>query len=623
MTYTQAQIDRANQTDLASFLQAQGETLTRSGQEYRWKEHDSLTLRENKWFRHSRSKGGYPIDFVMEFYGKSFPEAVRLLTGGSGEGQTEAGTTPPTEFRLPLHGKTNDRAIQYLCESRGISKQIAQAFLLSGDIYEDAKRHNVVFVGRDRNGTPRYAHVRGTTDPFRQDVAGSDKSYPFRYEGKGDQLFVFEAPIDLLSFLCLYPQDWQTRSYLSLGGVSGKALDRFLAERRDIRKVFLCLDSDAAGNEACTRLLQEIPAGIAVMRLVPAMKDWNDVLRQQGDIPSRKFIAETIPMRELPEAQPVPMLRMADIELTAVDWLWFPYIPFGKLTIIQGNPGEGKTYFAMRLAAACTNRKPLPNMPTLEPFNVIYQTAEDGLGDTVKPRLLEADADLEKVLVIDDRDTPLTLTDERLAQAIRENNARLVIIDPVQAFLGADVDMNRANEVRPIFRSLGDVAQATGCAIVLIGHLNKAAGTQSTYRGLGSIDITAAVRSLLFIGKLKDSPTTRVLVHEKSSLAPPGESLAFSLGDEKGFAWIGAYDVTADELLAGTDTTKAENKTAQAETLILELLADGRRIPSAELEKAVNDLGISSRTLRTAKSRIGDRLVTEKNGAGWVCYLRN
>ena len=118
---------------------------------------------------------------------------------------------------------------------------------------------------------------------------------------------------------------------------------------------------------------------------------------------------------------------------------------------------------------------------------------------------MEADADLERVLVIDDRDTPLTLADERIARAIRENNARLVIIDPVQAFLGADVDMNRANEVRPIFRSLGDIAQATGGAIVLSGHLNKAAGTQSTYRGLGSIDITAAVRSLLFIGKLTEA----------------------------------------------------------------------------------------------------------------------
>ena len=221
------------------------------------------------------------------------------------------------------------------------------------------------------------------------------------------------------------------------------------------------------------------------------------------------------------------------------------------------------------------------------------------------------------------RDIPLTLADERIARAIRENNAKLVIIDPVQAFLGADVDMNRANEVRPIFRSLGDSAQATGCAIVLIGHLNKAVGTQSTYRGLGSIDITAAVRSLLFIGKLKDNPTTRVLIHEKSSLAPPGQSLAFSLGDEKGFEWIGAYDITADELPAGTDTAKTESKTAQAEMLILELLANGKKMPSAELEKAVNDRGISSRTMRTAKSRIGDRLITEKDGTAWVCYLRN
>ena len=554
---------------------------------------------------------------------KQFYAARRKLTGERGEGQSEAGTAPPTAFHLPLHNRTADRAIQYLCESRGLNPKLVEAFLLSGDIYEDAKRHNVVFVGRDRSGTPRYAHVRGTADPFRQDIAGSDKSYPFRYEGNGNQLFVFEAPIDLLSFICLYPQDWQTRSYLALGGVSGKALDRFLSERKDTQKVFRCLDSDTAGSEACTRLAQSIPGEIAVIRLVPARKDWNDVLRQQGDIPSRKFIAETITLRELPTAQPVPMLRMADVALTSVDWLWFPYIPFGKLTIIQGNPGEGKTYFAMRLAAACTNRKPLPGMETLEPFNIIYQTAEDGLGDTVKPRLMEADADLERVLVIDDRDTPLTLADERIARAIRENNARLVIIDPVQAFLGADVDMNRANEVRPIFRSLGDIAQATGCAIVLIGHLNKAAGTQSTYRGLGSIDITAAVRSLLFIGKLKDSPTTRVLIHEKSSLAPPGQSLAFSLGDEKGFEWIGAYDITADELFAGTDTAKTESKTAQAQMLILELLADGKRMPSAELEKAVNECGISSRTMRTAKSRIGDRLVTEKEGTAWVCYLRN
>ena len=607
MQYTQAQIDRANAVSLEDFLRTQGETLIKSGREYRWKEHDSLTVRGNKWFRHSQSKGGYPIDFVMEFYGKSFPEAVQLLTGESGEGQSEASTAPPTAFHLPLHNRTADRAIQYLTESRGLNKTLVEAFLLSGDIYEDAKRHNVVFVGRDRSGTPRYAHVRGTADPFRQDIAGADKSYPFRYEGNGNQLFVFEAPIDLLSFICLYPQDWQKRNYLALGGVSGKALDRFLSERKDTQKVFLCLDSDTAGGEACFRLAQDIPSEIAVIRLVPARKDWNDVLRQQGDIPSRKFIAETITLRELPTAQPVPMLRMADVELTSVDWLWFPYIPFGKLTIIQGNPGEGKTYFAMRLAAACTNRKPLPGMETLEPFNIIYQTAEDGLGDTVKPRLIEAGADLDRVLVIDDSEVQLTLSDERIEKAIIENNARLVIIDPIQAYLGADVDMNRANEVRPIFMRLGQVAQRTGCAILLIGHLNKAAGMQSLQRGLGSIDIAAAVRSVMFIGKLKHDPTMRILTHEKSSLAPPGASLAFSLGDEGGFRWVGEYDITADEMLSGIEPQR-ETKTQQAKDLICTLLAGGKRVYSEDIDKVALERGIPGRTVRDAKRELGDAL---------------
>ena len=181
----------------------------------------------------------------------------------------------------------------------------------------------------DENGRliPREDYRISSLNCEGEDFAVACMRANLRYEGNGNQLFVFEAPIDLLSFICLYPQDWQTRNYLALGGVSGKALDRFLSERKDTRKVFLCLDSDTAGSEACSRLAQDIPSETAVIRLVPARKDWNDVLRQQGDIPSRKFIAETITLRELPTAQPVPMLRMADVELTSVDWLWFPYIP--------------------------------------------------------------------------------------------------------------------------------------------------------------------------------------------------------------------------------------------------------------------------------------------------------
>ena len=546
MNYTQEQIDRANRVDLVQFLHSQGETVIKSGNEYRWKRHDSLTVKGNKWFRHSQSKGGYPIDFVMEFFSKTFPEAVFLLIR---EAPADNSTTaaPSEKFRLPPRSRYIESAMVYL-RQRKIPEELIQEFYREGLIYEDVQRHNVVFVGKDESGIPRYAHCKGTEDTFRMDVLGSDKAHNFAYRSDGKSLFVFEAPIDLISFIALYPKNWKSRNYLSLGGIGAKSLEGFLSERSDMETIYICTDADKAGNDAVGRLLESIPEHMTVVRLMPCAKDWNEVLMHREELPHGKYIEETIELRTKPEKKAVPMIRMSEIQQTEVEWLWYPYIPFGKLTIIQGNPGEGKTFFAMQLAAACTNRKYLPQMEPFEPFNVIFQTAEDGLGDTVKPRLVSAEADMERVLVIDDTEHPLTLADKRIENAIRENNARLVIIDPLQAFLGANVDMNRANEVRPILRRLADTAQNTNCAIVMIGHLNKASGSQSTYRGLGSIDITAVVRSLLFIGKVKTDPTTRVIVHEKSSLAPPGQSLAFSLGDEKGFRWIGAYDISAEDL---------------------------------------------------------------------------
>ena len=606
MTYTQAQIDKANAVDLEKFLRAQGETLVRSGKEYRWKAHDSLTVCGNKWFRHSQSKGGFPVDFVMEFYGKSFPEAVQMLTGEPGEVQPEADPAPSPAFRLPLRNVTNANILNYLTQERKLSPSLVNFFIAAGDIYEDAAHHNVVFVGRDADGHPHYASSRGIREKFRQDAAGAEKAFGFAHRGTDKQLLVFEAPIDLLSFIELFPKNWQQHNYLSLGGVSGKALRQFLSERPDVERVFLCLDADKAGEDACKRLAGLLPDTVSVTRIQPCMKDWNDVLVHRAEIPNRNYF-KSIVLKEPSKPETVKIIRMSDVELTPVEWLWKPYLPFGKLSVLQGNPGEGKTYFAMHLAAACTNGKLLPNMERMEPFNVIYQTAEDGLGDTVKPRLIEAGADLDRVLVIDDSDVQLTLSDERIEKAIVENNARLVIIDPIQAYLGADVDMNRANEVRPIFMRLGQVAQRTGCAILLIGHLNKAAGMQSLQRGLGSIDIAAAVRSVMFIGKLKHDPTMRILTHEKSSLAPPGASLAFSLGDEGGFRWVGEYDITADEMLSGIEPQR-ETKTQQAKDLICTLLAGGKQVLSEDIDKAALERGIPGRTVRDAKRELGDAL---------------
>ena len=622
MYYTQEQIDHANQADLVSFLQSQGEQLTRAGNEYRWKRHDSLTVRGNKWYRHSQSKGGGPVDFLMEFFGKSFTEAVELLTGEKGAAPPPDSPAPLSDFRLPPRSPTAEQVKRYLTEARRIDEDVTGFFISSGDIYEEAAHHNAVFVGRDESGIPRYAHQRGTAGSFRLDVKGSDKAFNFCYRGEGERLFVFEAPIDLLSFLCLFKKDWQKQSYLSLGGVGEKALLRFLSDRPNIKTVYLCLDSDEAGNDACSRLVKLMPEGYTVHRLIPLFKDWNEVLQHRAEITDGKYLREAVyGLKGPPQEETVEIIRMSEVDTQTVEWLWEPYIPFGKVTIVQGNPGEGKTTFALRLAAACTNRKPFPHMAVHEPFNVIYQTAEDGLGDTIKPRLMEAEADLDRILVIDESKQGLSLSDERIERAIRQTGARLIILDPIQAYVGEKTDMNKANEIRPMFRRLAEIAERTGCAVILIGHLNKAAGGQSAYRGLGSIDFRAAARSVLLIGRVKREPNVRVIVHDKSSLAAEGKPIAFCLDPETGFSWIGEYDITADELLSGAGGNTA-TKTEQAERLILDLLADGKELASEDIVKAAAEAGISERTVQNAKRNMGGTLGARRVGGQWYNFIK-
>ena len=167
--------------------------------------------------------------------------------------------------------------------------------------------------------------------------------------------------------------------------------------------------------------------------------------------------------------------------------------------------------------------------------------------------------------------------------------------------------------MRPIFRRLAEVAERTGCAVILIGHLNKAAGGQSAYRGLGSIDFRAAARSVLLIGRVKREPNVRVIIHDKSSLAPEGKPVAFS--------WIGEYDITADELLSGAGGNTA-TKTEQAERLILDLLADGKELASEDIEKAATEAGISARTVRAAKRNLDGRITSKRIGAAWYHALK-
>ena len=306
------------------------------------------------------------------------------------------------------------------------------------------------------------------------------------------------------------------------------------------------------------------------------------------------------------------IISMDEVPVEEVEWLWYPYIPFGKLTIIHGDGGEGKTTLILQLAALLSRGEKLPCDSTeREPIKVIYQTAEDGLGDTIKPRLLAGNADCSQIKVIDESEASLTMLDERIEKAIVETGARALILDPVQAYIGAKVDMNRANEVRAILSQLGRIAGQYRCAIILVGHLNKVQGNKSNYRGLGSIDFQATARSVLIVGRLKDNPQIRVMVQDKSSLAPEGEPIAFELDKENGFRWLGHYDISADDLLCGIPR---EKKSEQAENLILEYLSQGKYPQQALLKKA-QAIGISKRVLDEAKKELNVRSL--KEGSQW------
>ena len=317
-------------------------------------------------------------------------------------------------------------------------------------------------------------------------------------------------------------------------------------------------------------------------------------------------MAEKIPLKkkQVQEENPIPVIKMSDVEEKVVQWLWYPFIPFGKVTLIQGNPGKGKTWLAMALCAYCTAGRELPNALPIEPFNVFYQTAEDGVGDTIKPRLAKCGADMTRVRFINEEEKQLSMTDERIEKAIRQNNVRLMIMDPIQAYLGANVDMNRANEIRPLFRNLSNIAERTGCAIVLIGHLNKKEGTKGLYRSLGSIDVVAAARSVLQVERDQKDTDIRIVRQIKNSLAPSDGEIRFSITAEMGFQWLECKStfVSSEQ----PKVPEFESKTEKAAYLIKKLLSDGD-MRAREIYMRMKDEGISRRTAENTKKELGIR----------------
>ena len=287
--FTDEQKEKARRTDLAGLLRSQGETLRKSGSELEWLDgSQKVTIRGNLWFHQYEQVGGDSIDFVRKFYHKSYPEAMEYLLGQSGGVLSvlpQVQKSAP-KIELPPANDNMRRVFAYLLNRRGIDKDVLYAFVHKKMIYESAQYHNVVFVGFDKDGVPRHANKRGTgsASTYKGNAVGSVPEYSFHWNGRSDRLYLFEAPIDMLSFISMNKDGWRDHSYAAACSVSDKVLFQCLADNPGIKEVTICFDSDEPGQLAAQRITAKlIMQGVNSEILVPINKDWNeDLLSGEG-----------------------------------------------------------------------------------------------------------------------------------------------------------------------------------------------------------------------------------------------------------------------------------------------------------------------------------------------------
>ena len=286
--FTKEQREQARRTDLANFLISHGEKVKKSGSEYEWLDgSQKVTIRGHLWYHQYEQKGGDAVDFVRRFYNKDYAEAVEMLLNGNG-GQII--TSPPIKrerkpFDLPPRNDRMSRVFSYLLLTREIDKDVLFEFVRKKMIYESAYYHNAVFVGYDSSGKPRHAHKRGTvtSNPYKGNVAGSQPEYSFHFNGTSDKIFLFEAPIDMLSYISMHKKNWKEHSYAASCSVSDRVLFQCLKDNPNIKNVFLCFDNDKAGQTANKRIAEKLNSmNIQNEILVPTHKDWNeDILKNE------------------------------------------------------------------------------------------------------------------------------------------------------------------------------------------------------------------------------------------------------------------------------------------------------------------------------------------------------
>lgn len=311
----------------------------------------------------------------------------------------------------------------------------------------------------------------------------------------------------------------------------------------------------------------------------------------------------------------------SDVTAMPVNWLWEPYIAIGKITLLQGDPGCGKSTMMMNLIAELSKGGSTPDGRAFgTPQRIIYQCSEDGVKDTIKPRLVSAGADCRNIAFIDeDVYSGLTLDDERIREAITEWRPRLVVIDPIQSYIGNDSDLQMAGKARKLMRRIGMWASTYHCAIVLIGHFSKKEGVKDLYRGLGSIDVVATARSVLQVEKSDEDEDVRIVKQVKNSLSFKGADLMFAIRPSTGFQWLGMAEKIGTHLSPAEPVLEAlpKNKHELAALLITKALENGA-VESMEIKRIMAEYRIGDKTMNEVKAELGIKPYRKMRTWYWI-----
>lgn len=398
-------------------------------------------------------------------------------------------------------------------------------------------------------------------------------------------------------------------------GAKSKWLDSY-TEFLKGRNVAIIQDNDEPGKNLAQMIAGKLDGQAKSVRVIDLSEIWADI-PEKADISDYlaaghdiKKLSELANKTEIwkPEKGTSKYTQLSAVDSTSTEWLWYPYIPVGKITLMTADPGTGKTFFSLYLTATVSTGRPFYGQSPCQvrpPRTAIYQTAEDGIADTIKPRLEPMQPNFENIFVIDESKEPLTLSNyEEIEQAMKDLNPALMIFDPLQAYLGADVDMHRANEVRPVLSHIGQLAEKYKCAVIFIMHNSKMGQNQALYRALGSIDIPAIARSMLILGKNPDNPDMKVVCHEKSSLAVHGKSILFQIAPESGgIVFNGFSDLKADDVLNVKKGSRDKPSVCKDKVIdcLNDLIGEKGYAKLEDIQAMQEDLGCSQRTLYRAK----------------------